>query len=67
MSLFIDRIKEVMAEKNIIPADIVRETGISPGTISKYLSDEGKNHSFPIALKIANYLDVSAEWLGVLN
>jgi transcriptional regulator with XRE-family HTH domain len=64
MNVFQKRLKEVMEEKGIKAATLARETGISPAAISKYLSDENKKHNFVFVLKIANYLDVSPEWLG---
>jgi len=64
MGVFQERLKQVMGERNVKAAAIAKATGISTATISKYLSDENKKHNFIYVLKIANYLDVSPEWLG---
>lgn len=52
-----------MQEKNIRAATVAKETGLSTGTISKYLSDPNKQPMFILMLKLASYFDVSPEWL----
>ena len=64
MTIFQQRLKEIMEEKNIKAAAISKSTGISTGTISKYLSDEKKRPDFTLVIKIAKFLDVAVEWLG---
>ncbi len=66
MSVFQERLDQVMKEKNIKAVDISRATGISTGTISKYLSDPKKKAAFEFVLKIADFLDVDPSWLGGL-
>ena len=64
MTVFQQRLMELIEEKKIKAADIARGTGLSPAAISKYLSDEKKQPEFIPILKIAKFLDVSVEWLG---
>lgn len=63
MTTFRDRLKQIMAEKDVKAADIARATGITPSALSKYLSDPKKEPMAMFVFKIANYLDVSSEWL----
>lgn len=60
--MFIQRAKQVMTEKNITQADLVRKTGISKSGVSQYLSGKNKPSKKAIA-KIADALGVTAEWL----
>ena len=64
VTVFQQRLMELIEEKKIKAADIARGTGLSPAAISKYLSDEKKQPEFIPILKIAKFLDVSVEWLG---
>jgi repressor LexA len=63
VTIFQDRLKELMAEKGIKAADLARAAEISTGTISKYLSDPKKEPSGPYMLKLSKALNVSSEWL----
>ena len=63
MTLFQERLQLLLDEKGIKPVELARATKISPATISKYLSDEGKDPSLSCALKIARYFNVTSEWL----
>lgn len=67
MSIFQERLSQIMKEKNIKAAEIARATNISAATISKYLSDENKKAAFDYVLKIAAYLDIDPNWLGGLS
>lgn len=58
-----DRIKEAMQSKGKKQADLVRETGLNRGTISRYLSGEVEPR-MDAAYKLAASLDVSEMWLG---
>lgn len=57
-----DRLREAMRNAGKNQADLVRETGISKGTLSRYLS--GKFEPKQIAInKLAVALNVSEMWL----
>ncbi|NMB32716.1 MAG: helix-turn-helix domain-containing protein [Clostridium sp.] len=64
MATFQSRLKEIMEEKGIKASEISNATGISPGAVSKYLSDENKRPLFEYVLNIAKFLDVDPRWLG---
>ena len=51
-----------MHEKACKPADIAKDTGISPSILSRYLSGRNKPSSDNI-IAISHYLNVSPEWL----
>ena len=57
-----DRIKEAMAAAGKTQADLVRETGLNRGTISRYLSGAVEPRQ-DATHKIAVALDVSEMWL----
>lgn len=57
-----DRIKEAMREAGKKQADLVRETGLNRGTISRYLSGEVEPRH-EAAHKLAIALDVTEMWL----
>ena len=57
-----DRLKEAMREAGVKQADLVRETGLNRGTISRYLSGEVEPRQ-DAAYKIALALNVSETWL----
>ena len=57
-----DRLKEAMQIANKKQADLVRETGLNRGTISRYLSGEVEPRQ-DAAYKIARALNVSESWL----
>lgn len=63
MSVFQERLLEIMTDKNIKAATIARETNISRSTISKYLTTDDKQHETSIVLRIAKFLNVAPEWL----
>jgi len=58
-----DRIKEAMQAAGKKQADLVRETGLNRGTISRYLSGEVEPR-MDAAHKLAAALGVSEMWLG---
>lgn len=57
-----DRLKEAMRETSKKQADLVRETGLNRGTISRYLSGEVEPRQVA-AHKLAIALNVSEMWL----
>ena len=57
-----DRLKEAMNESGKKQADLVRETGLNRGTISRYLSGEVEPRQ-DAAYKLALALNVSETWL----
>ena len=57
-----DRLKEAMNEAGKKQADLVRETGLNRGTISRYLSGEVEPRQ-DAAYKLALALNVSETWL----
>ncbi len=58
-----DRLKEAMQVAGKKQADLVRETGLNRGTISRYLSGEVEPR-MDAAHKLAAALNVSELWLG---
>lgn len=58
-----DRIREAMQAVGKKQADLVRETGLNRGTISRYLSGEVEPR-MEAAYKLAAALGVSEMWLG---
>jgi transcriptional regulator with XRE-family HTH domain len=57
-----DRLKEAMRDSGKKQADLVRETGLNRGTISRYLSGEVEPRQ-DAAYKLALALNVSETWL----
>jgi transcriptional regulator with XRE-family HTH domain len=57
-----DRLKEAMNKAGKKQADLVRETGLNRGTISRYLSGEVEPRQ-DAAYKLALALNVSETWL----
>lgn len=57
-----DRLREAMKAANKKQADLVRETGLNRGTISRYLSGEVEPRQ-DAAYKLAMALNVSETWL----
>ena len=57
-----DRLKEAMQHAEKRQADLVRETGLNRGTISRYLSGEVEPRQ-DAAYKLALALNVSETWL----
>ena len=57
-----ERLMEAMKEANKIQSDLARETGLSKGTISRYLSGEVEPRQ-DAAYKLALALGVSETWL----
>lgn len=57
-----DRIREAMKAANKTQADLVRETGLSKSTLSRYLSGEFEPKQNAIG-KLASALGVSEMWL----
>lgn len=63
MANFQERLRQVMEETGVKAADLARATGISKPAISKYLSDSKKEPSAMKVLMIANFFNVTSEWL----
>lgn len=62
VSTFSERLKEAMTIRNLIPADLVRMTGIDKGSISNYLN--GRYTAGQINTdKLSSALNVSISWL----
>lgn len=57
-----DRLKEAMRDAGKKQADLVRDTGLNRGTISRYLSGEVEPRQ-DAAYKLALALNVSETWL----
>ena len=57
-----DRLKEAMKNSGKKQADLVRETGLNRGTVSRYLSGEVEPRQ-DAAYKLALALNVSEMWL----
>ena len=57
-----ERLIEAMARANKKQVDLVRETGLNRGTISRYISGEVEPKSNAI-YKLAKSLNVSEAWL----
>ena len=57
-----DRLREAMNATNKKQADLVRETGLNRGTVSRYLSGEVEPRQ-DAAYKLALALNVSETWL----
>jgi len=57
-----DRLREAMQDAGKKQADLVRETGLNRGTISRYLSGEVEPRQ-DAAYKLALALNVSETWL----
>lgn len=66
-SVFSERLKNLRKEKNISAEDLATELKINKSTISRY--ENGKTEPYlPIVLKIAQYFDVSLDWIaGISN
>ena len=62
MPSFPIRLRQAMHEKRFRAADVARATGITPSALSRYLSGEN-NPSPRNIVVIAQYLDVSSDWL----
>lgn len=61
MDGFFERLLGKLEEKNLIRADLCRALGISEGTVRNW--EKGVMPAADTALKIAQYLDVSLEYL----
>lgn len=60
---FKENLKEAMFCKNITTAELAELTGINSGTISSYLKTKGSMPPADKALKMAEALDVSIDFL----
>lgn len=60
--MFSERFVEITQEKGLTPYRVAKETGISQGLISEYKSGK-KEPTLQNLIKIADYLDVSLDYL----
>ena len=60
---FKENLKEAMFCKQLMTADLAAMTGINAGTISSYLKTKGSMPPADKALKLAQALDVSVDFL----
>lgn len=63
MTVFHKRLQQRLDEKKMKAADLAKVTGISPGAISRYLSDSNKEPMGSYLVKIAKALAINIEWL----
>jgi len=64
MSVFSERLNQLVEEKGIKPIDLARTIDTDRSTVSKYLNEhDKKDHSTRIVLAMAKALDVNPEWL----
>jgi transcriptional regulator with XRE-family HTH domain len=63
MSIFQKRLKMVMDEYSIKAADLAKGTGLTPGAISKILSDNRRKIHAETAFKVAGFLKIDPSWL----
>lgn len=63
MNGFSQRISKLLEEKELKRADIVRGTGIPESTIRSWINSD-KVPSLDAALKVAQFLNVSLDWLA---
>lgn len=60
---FRDNLKSELTYKDIRVKELAHKTGISKHTLDHYLTENGTTPSVEYAIKIANALGVSVEWL----
>ena len=63
MTSWNDRLKQVMQEKGVLAADLVRATGLSPAGIKKWLDGATLAPRYDDVIKTCRILNVSPEWL----
>ena len=63
---FKDRLEQALQYREMIPADLVKKTGISESTISQYRSGYSKPKDKRLVM-IANVLRVDPSWLMGLD
>lgn len=63
MNTYKDRLEKLIGNKGVTPYYLSQETGVSQATISRLRSDETAKPSIATNKKIANYFNVSADWL----
>lgn len=59
---FSEKLNQLLMQRNMTSADLVRQTGIPKATVSRYLRDG--HPSWPYAILIANALGVSLDTLA---
>jgi transcriptional regulator with XRE-family HTH domain len=63
LSVLNERLNQLVIESNLKPAEIARRAGLSKATLSRYLNDDDREPMFSFVIKIANFFNVSSEWL----
>lgn len=58
----LNRLKVILAEKNITNKALAQMVGVSPATVSKWVTNSTQPH-LDMLIKLSKYLDVSIESL----
>lgn len=61
---FGDRLMEVLDERGMTRADLCRLTGLTSGHITPYIRDPKRSPKLTTAIKIADALDISLDYLA---
>ena len=61
---FGQRVNEVLLARGLTPADLSRELGWNTGALSQYMNNPDRSPKLSTAIKIADALDVSIDWLA---
>ena len=61
MSKFNERFRKLKDESELSSKELAQELGVAPSTLSYYLKDREPNYD--ILIKIADYFDVTIDWL----
>ena len=64
---FHGRLLQLIKERNIKQAILAKAIGISPSTLSKYINHPAKGPSAYWAARVAQYFNVSLQWMGGLT
>jgi transcriptional regulator with XRE-family HTH domain len=59
-----DRIREILNDKRLTPAELSRASGLSKSLLSKYLAGGVENITLPKASKLAKATGYSAIWIA---
>lgn len=61
MSEFSDRFRQLKDQSELSSKELAQKLGIAPSTLSYYLKDREPNYN--MLIKIADYFDVTIDWL----
>lgn len=64
---FTERINQVREQRGLKQADICRATGFSSAQVASLVTGRTKDPKFSTAIKVAQALNVSLDWLGGLK